>query len=315
MNNFYNQPHVFVVFRPGAGGNFISGLLDNLLRQNFNTVKLSVSGHAHYSNIVERKRAGQDFLSFGSGFQFADLEFSTREEKLQFYKNGIDNSDYLDQPYVTWTHAFENIPIYRSLFPNAQILGINEDTLKERLSALIMHVNKNHFSNDNQYPFPAEYQNKPKLFKELIIKDVFPRAYPGKIYQSGHLDLDSSLLYRHFLRFHRLEKYLNQDMAVKIPYEDNGSGEVKIAQFSVNRHYVSLCSTAVNFGDISTRSTDKIVKEFETVLKRQLSDQELQYVARSLDEYVKSQDSDIIADPKKYLDDIKEKADMIVSAF
>jgi hypothetical protein len=303
------------VFRPGAGGNFISGLLDNLLRQSFNTVKLSESGHAHYSSIVERKRAGQDFLSFGSGFRFADLEFSTLEEKVQFYKNGIDNSDCLDQPYVTWTHAFENIPIYRSLFPNAQILGINEDTLRERLTALIMHVNKNHFSNDNQYPFPAEYQDKPKIFKALIIKDVFSRSYPGKIYQPGHLDLDLSLVYRHFLKHHGLEKYLNYDMAAKIPYEDDGSRKVKIAQFSVNRLYVNLCSTAINFGDILTVATDKIIREFETILKRQLSIQELQYVTHSVDEYVKSQNSDIIANPKKHLDGIKEKADMIVSSF
>jgi hypothetical protein len=313
--NFYNQPHIFVIFRPGAGGNFISGLLDNLLRQNFNTLKISDSGRAHYNNIVERKKVGKDYLSFGSGLHFADPEFFTLEEKIQFYKNGIDNSDYLNQPYVTWTHAFENIPIYRSLFPNGQILSINEDTLKERLTALIMHVNKNHFSNDNQYPFPAEYQHKPELFKELITKDVFSRSYPGKIYQPGHLDLDKLMIYRHFLKYHKLEKYLDYDLAAKIPYEDNGSGAFKKAHFSVNRHYVSLCSTEINFGDILTRSTDKIVREFETILKRQLSSQELQYMAHSLNEYIKSQNSDIISDPKKYLDDIKEKADMIVSAF
>jgi hypothetical protein len=88
-----------------------------------------------------------------------------------------------------------------------------------------------------------------------------------------------------------------------------------IGQFSVDRHYISLCSTTINFGDILTGSADKIVREFETVLKRQLSNHELQYVFRSLDEYAKSQNADIIADPKKYLDDIKEKAGMIVSAF
>ena len=313
--NFYNQPHIFVIFRPGAGGNFISGLLDNLVQQNFNTLQISNSGHAHYTDIVERKRVGEDYLSFGSGLHFAEPEFLTLEEKIQFYKNGIDNSDYLNQPYVTWTHSFENIPIYRSLFPNGQILSINEDTLKERLVGLIMHVNKNHFSNDNQFPFPAGYQNKTNHFKELIIKGVFSKSYPGKIYQAGHLDLDSLLIYKYFLKFHKLKKYLDYDLSAKIPYDDDGSGESKTAQFSVNRHYVSLCSTEINFGDILTRSTDKIVREFETILKRPLSDHELQYALISLDGYVKSQNSDIITDPKKYLDDIKEKADTIVSAF
>jgi hypothetical protein len=319
MTNFYNQSHIFVVFRPGAGGNFISSLLDNLLQQNFNTVKLSDSGRAHYNNIVERKRLGKDYLSFGSGLLFADPKFPTVDEKIKFYKNGIDNSDYLNQPYITWTHSFGNIPIYRSIFPNGQILSISEDTLKERLAGLIMHVNKNHFSNDNQFPFPAEHQIKPQLFKATVISNVFSISYPGKIYQSGHLDIDRLMLYKYFLKSSKLEKYLNYDLEAKIPYEDTDSEELiltkNIGQFSVDRHYISLCSSTINYSDILNGSADKIVREFETVLKRPLTDRELQCVDNSLDEYVKSQNLDIISDPKKYLDDIKEKADMIVSAF
>jgi hypothetical protein len=319
MTNFYNQSHIFVVFRPGAGGNFISSLLDNLLQQNFNTLKISDSGRAHYNNIVERKRAGKDYLSFGSGLFFADPKFSNLEEKIQFYKNGIDNSGYLNQPYITWTHSFKNIPIYRSIFPNAQIISISEDTLRERIAGLIMHVNKNHFSTDNQFPFPAEHEIKPQLFKATVIPDVFSISYPGKIYQPGHSDLDRLMLYRYFLKSCKLDKYLDYDLEAKIPYEDTGSGELiltkNIGQFSVDRHYISLCSSVINFSDILAGSADKIVREFETVLKRPLSEHELQYVLLSIYGYVKSQNSAIIADPKKYLDDIKEKADMIVSAF
>lgn len=317
MTNFYNQSHIFVVFRPGSSGNFISGLLDNLLQQNFNTVKLSDSGRAHYNNIVERKRVGRDYLSFGSGLHFTDPTFSTVEEKIQFYKDGIDSSDYLNQPYATWTHSFGNIPIYRSLFPNGQILSITEDTVRERLAGLIMHVNKNHFSNDNQAPLPAEDRIKPQLFRSAVILDAFSKLYPGKIYQPGHLDLDRLMMYRCFLKVSNLEKYLDYDLDTKIPYEDNGSGDLtkKIGQYSVDRHHISLCSAIITLGDILTSSTDKIVREFEIILKRRLTEQELQCVDQSIDEYVKSQNSEIIINPKKYLDAVKEKADMIVSAF
>ena len=317
MTNFYNQSHIFVVFRPGASGNFISTLLDNLLQQNFDTTKLSDSGRAHYNSIVERKRIGKDYLSFGSGLHFSDPTFSTVEEKIQFYKNGIDNSDYLDQPYITWSHSFGNIPIYRSIFPNGQILSITEDTLRERLAGLIMHVNKNHFSNDNQAPFPEKDRIKPPLFKELVIRDVFSKLYPDKIYQYGHSDLDKSMMYRYFLKASNLEQYLGYDLNTNIPYEDNGSGDLtkKIGQYSIDRHHISLCSTVIKLYDILTNSADKIVREFETILNRPLSDYELQYVSRSLDEYVNSQNSDIIGDPKKYLANAKEKADNIVSAF
>lgn len=317
MTNFYNQPHIFVVFRPGSGGNFISGLLDNLLQQTFNTLQISDSGRAHYNNIVERKRAGKDYLSFGSGLLFADPKFSTVEEKIQFYKNGIDKSGYLNQPYITWTHSFANIPIYRSIFPNAQIISISEDTLRERLTGLIMHVNKNHFSTDNQFPFPMEHQIKPQLFKATVIPDVFSISYPGKIYQSGHLDLDRLMLYRYFLKSCKLEKYLDYDLESKIPYEDTGELTLakNIGQFSIDRHYIGLCSSVINFSDILAGSADNIVREFESILKRQLSDHELQYVLLSIYRYVKSQNSAIITDPRKYLNDIKEKADTIVSAF
>jgi hypothetical protein len=320
MTNFYDQPHIFVVFRPGAAGNFISGLLDNIVQQNFNTMKISGSGHAHYTNIVERKRAGKDYLSFGYGFQYTDLKFSTVEEKIQFYKNGIDNSDYLNQPYITWSHCFGNIPIYQAVFPNGQSISITEDTLRERLAGLIMHVNKNQFSsNDTHAPFPEEHRDKARHFKSIVIPNVFSKLYPGKIYQTGHLDLDKSVMYRYFLKVCKLEKYLDYDLEARIPYEDNPTGELSlidsIGQFSIDRHYISLCSTVITLGDILTNSADKIVREFETILKRSLSDHELQYMFRSLDEYVNSQNSNIIADPKKYLDDIKKKADTIVSAF
>ncbi len=320
MTSFYQQPHIFVVFRPGAAGNFISNLIDNILNQNLEGLKISNSGHVHYNSIVERKRSDKDFLSFGSGLMGTDLGFFSEEEKIEYFKRNIDNSDYTNRPYVTWTHAFNNIPIYRELFPNSKILVINDHTIGERLTALIMHVNKNHFSNDDQSPFPKKDRIKPKIFKVMAVKENFYKSYPDKKYQSGHLYLDMSLLYKSFLYIQGLDPYLSEDLTTKIQYHDNNSNTTlnfieKKAQFSIGIEYADLANTSIDFSDIMNKSSAKIIQAFELILERSLSNSESQYVTQLLSDYVASQDQQIISDPVGYLKEVKEKADTIVSAF
>lgn len=320
MINFYQQPHIFVVFRPGAAGNFISNLIDNILNQNFNSLKISNSGHVHYNSIVERKRADKDYLSFGAGLSGTDPNFFTEEERIKYYKDGIDGGDYLNQTYVTWTHAFYNIPIYRSLFPNSKILVINDDSLKERLISMVMHVNKNHFSRDDQSPFPFRNRIKPKIFKAMAVKDMFSKSYPGKKYVKGYADLDLSMMYKTFLKIQGLEKYLDQNLETIVPYHDDNTNTLltiaeRKAEFSVGRQHAAQSDISIDFNNILTKSLTPIVGAFETVFSRTLSTTEIEYVKSALNEYVESQNHDLIKNPIEYINGIKEKADTIVSAF
>lgn len=318
--SFYNQPHVFVVFRPGTGGNFISNLIDNLMSQSLSDVKISSSGHVHYNSIVERKRSGIDHLSCGSGLPGMDIQFFSPEEKINYFKKKIDMSDYQDKPYITWTHSFDNIPVYKSLFPNCRIMVINDDTLQERLTSLIMNINKNHFSSDSQTPFLKEDKIRPTVFKIKIIANTFSRLYQSKEYQSGHIDLDMFLMYSCFLRIHGLEKYTGMSYDSIIPYEDTATNtELNFlesnAQFSIGRQFISQCDSFLNFRDILTKSAEEVIESVEIVMGRSLDNHEVDYIKLSLDKYVDSQNSVIVNDPLRYIASIKEKADTIVSAF
>lgn len=316
---FYQQPHIFVVFRPGASGNFISNLIDNLMTQNLTDMSISTTGHVHYNSIVERKRSGVDYISLGTGLPGVDIPFFMREEKIEYYKSKIALSNYQNKPYVTWTHSFSNIPVYKSLFPNCRILVINDCTLHERLVSMVMNINKNHFSSDDQTPFSIDDNIKPIVFKLKTIKDNFARFYPNKTYSTGHRDLDLSLMYRCFLRIHELEKYWDQDLTSNIPYEDDGTNASLTflesnAQFSTGREFIPQADFSIDLINILTKSFNRIIDVVENTIGRKLSDLESEYVKLSIEKYVDSQNNDIISNPRNYIATIKEKADTIVSA-
>ena len=48
MNPFFKLPHIFVVFAPGAGGNFLVGLINKLLNKNLSDpIKIAQTGSSH----------------------------------------------------------------------------------------------------------------------------------------------------------------------------------------------------------------------------------------------------------------------------
>ena len=60
----FDLEHIFIVFAPGAGGNFISGLLVNLITNKLSQLDISSTGSAHIS--MAKKAAKQDYISFGT---------------------------------------------------------------------------------------------------------------------------------------------------------------------------------------------------------------------------------------------------------
>lgn len=317
---FYDQAHIFVIFRPGAAGNFISNLLDNLLNNKSSSIELSSTGHAHYNSIVEHKRLGIDYLSLGSGLPGNDSSFFNEEDKIKFYKEKISAGHYENKRYITWTHNFSNIPLYKSIFPNCKILIINDDTLKERLISMVMNINKNLFSPDDQLPLTVNDRRRPKIFKRKLINDYFSRCYPTKVYQKGHKDLDLHLLYSSHLSAYNINKHYNADLNAVIDYEDDNRDpslsyiERKI-QYSVGREYINHADAKIEFQDILGRSVTNIATSLELILDKKLTHDELIYLESALEKYVLAQDRTLLEDPRKYLEQVKEKADTTVSAF
>lgn len=137
---FFNLPHIFVVFPPGAGGNFVSGILTKIINDDLSDILVSSSGNAHANSIS--KLNFFDVLS--CGLLWDQPKFISEEEKLQYYKAEIERNYQNDTNIkVSWSHDFSNISLYKTLFPNCKILAITYDSNKEKLAALIQQELKN----------------------------------------------------------------------------------------------------------------------------------------------------------------------------
>jgi len=318
MTSFYDQEHLFVVFRPGSSGNFVSNLLDNIINDNLTNIQVSESGHAHHNSITERKRAGTDFLSFGVGILGMDRRFFSIDEKITYYKKGIEQSNYENKMYVTWSHNFENIPIYKSIFPRCKILVITDDSLLERLVSLIMNINKNFFSDDQKLPFANKDLFKQEIFRRKLIKEVIDNH--NAISQEHLRQIGAALAYQFHISAQRLDKYLSADLEAPVPYLDDGTDPTltyleKRIQYSAGRINISNADSSLRLLDIIKGSSETIKTAFEKLLGRHLTEAELSYIADSINMYVARQNQEIISDPVQYLNVIKERSAILIKNY
>jgi hypothetical protein len=140
MSAFFEIPHIFVVFLPGAGGNFISGILSKIFSESHNDLSFSNSGNAHLNSTS--KLDFSDVMSCGLRYRTPD--FTSFEEKLKFYKARIEETHKNDTDIkVSWSHDFSNIALYKKLFPNCKIVTVTQNSNNEKLAILIQQELKN----------------------------------------------------------------------------------------------------------------------------------------------------------------------------
>lgn len=154
---FFDLGHVFIVFGPGSGGNFIAGLLDKLMKQKFSKLDINIEGSSH--TVSTNKDVGGDSLSFGT-ISDEQSEFASQEEREEYYIQKI-NEEYADvtTPQVTWTHDFTNISIYKKYFKNCRIFTITHDSYASRLTSVYMHVTKVFFNTNFIVPIKEPYKS------------------------------------------------------------------------------------------------------------------------------------------------------------
>ena len=137
----FDLAHIFIVFHPGASGNFIASLLEKVLKNDTDTINVGVSGTAH--TLINRKISGTDYLSFGTEVD-EQSAFNSEEDRIDFYLDKI-KSEYTDvsTPHIIWSHDFTNIPLYKKFFPNSKILVITQESDMEKVAVVLFNVTKN----------------------------------------------------------------------------------------------------------------------------------------------------------------------------
>ena len=152
MSPVFDLPHIFIVFQPGAGGNFVAGIISKLFNSDSSELHIANNGSSH--TTIDRKIAGTDYLSFGTLFD-DQLRFPSQEKRLAYYLKNIEKLE-ITTPQVIWSHDFTNIPLYQKFFPNSKTLVITQNSNLEKLVAIFMNVTKNLVDPTHTPPFPPE---------------------------------------------------------------------------------------------------------------------------------------------------------------
>jgi len=320
LNPIFELDHVFIVFGPGSGGNFVTGLLNKLIRGDLTKLGISVTGSSH--TVLTSKSTGGDSLSFGT-ISHEQIEFKSQAEREQYYINKI-NEEYvnINTPQVTWTHDYTNIPIYKKYFKNSRVLAMMNDTYLSRLSCICMHVTKILLDPNIEIPLKEPYKSdmmnswkircKNAIAAYLspdIAEDIFNKRlteqYANDIVKYFSLRLlaqyfgmagfaegiDTGEFCRYdFALYPNIDKSLPDDLGEN--YYD----------------YINDSDAILSYSYLINNQPNMLIDAIEKIMKRVLTEEEKVFILSEYTTYRDAQNKDILSDPIQYYQNAKELA-------
>lgn len=323
MSLLFELPHLFVVFPPGAGGNFISGVLTKVISREFVNIALSSTGNAH-ANSTD-KLEFSDVMS--CGLIYGIPKFKSFEEKAEYYKKEIEKKHGNDTDIkISWSHDFSNISLYKKLFPNCKILVVTQDTDKEKLAVLIQQELKNRLDPDG-FVF---LKNKDVDSGFAHWKEAFTYSLIfmlGKEYVNLAMKISNNYMdpkYKSLvtfvaistmIRFYNQEHLTNPNKKMDFDYLNYcilpKFIECPELPFSINSY--TAFTVGPSFKDCITDDCillpystlmDKNLKEFTTALEKlletKLDNEPFEFIKSNLDNYHKKQSPLLMDNPIKY---------------
>jgi hypothetical protein len=302
MDNLFDQEHIFVVFHQGAGGNFVASLLYGAQQQILDTMSISNRGSAH--NLVDNKINGTDYLCYTTFPLHDRLPFDSAVD--EYKQSIIDHADMFAKPTVTWTHDFENIRLYRHVFPKAKIVIVRQESIKEKLIVSAMHSLKHFLDPEIKITSTKEqYDNVTRRWESWIRNSI---KYINPII--SETTINEILNNRYDKRYQPILEFLTVRRAYKyfdiLGYVDNGSKEDTVnflryipksdnVVFSLGASYAELiigdCYT-VDYGSILSK--DKLFIDIVILLT---GNTDRISIEATIDKYIDKQNSELIEDP------------------
>ena len=346
MTDMISEPHIFVVFHPGSGGNFISTILKKIELGNLNDAATTTSnGAAH--NFVDLKVQGLDYMALGThGIENDDFE--TPSDHVAYYHAKL--KQHINQLYhgrqVIWSHDYRNIPLYRIVFPNAKILVITTDSLKEKLVSAMFNTYKNHITTGSIIPVHNELQEKIEMrirmaialrFRELVKQKKIPsknREFFKHMVNNwrDYKDITEWFLYKTLLTTEYNLLWLVDDeiektnestveyiRVRKYPFNKDDFDDPKNFEYRVVCTYKDMINSTetilLPYSAILNNDDKTIVKKFQELLDRQLTEKEQGFISDALGKYLDNQNQELIVDPKGYYNKVKIKAEQSLLLF
>jgi hypothetical protein len=306
MNDLFSMKHYFVVFHPGSGGNFLSGLLTKLLTNELSILPVTATGSSH--TTVDNKNNGLD-LSCGT---FIDSEpmFQSHDDKVLYYRNKFPTLD-ITSPQISWTHDFTNIPVYRQLFPNSKILVVTQESKIEKFTITILQQLKNILDPNVNSAVPEQKRNEYLLrwkersklsLSKLLDDDVLASKIIEDRFNPIYKDVITYVTLSRMLGYYRLlngeqdvvNYVLKPTIGTKVPYEI-------VAPYS---DYIDEECVLLPYDVIRLNDSDQLIQKF-TELFGEIDAKKQEYIKYTLNKYHTGQNQQVLNDPIEYLTMIK----------
>lgn len=312
--NFFDLPHVFVVFKPGSGGNFVAGLCNKVLNQQLDPITISGSGSSH--TLVAKKAAGIDFPAFTTETLQHSL-FSSDSERIEFYIENI-KKHYSDVsvPIVTWSHDFTNIPIYRKYFKNSKILVITVSSETERCTAIIMHLLKTILDPHAAVPLVESEWKKIVTDWHRHCRTILEKALPtltasyideimSNRFNPDHKDILEFISIKRAMYGYRVTGLFDENSTDKIGIYNNVLYKSTDPQsyFRVGpklETFIDAGCVTLPYSYLADDQHSLLTTAISAVLDRELSHTEQEFVKTEFSKYRAAQDQLLLTDPKKY---------------
>lgn len=315
MTCVFELPHIFIVFQPGTSGNFVAGLLNNLINKNHPDVHISPNGSSH--TVISRKIAGTDYMSFGTIYE-DQLNFPSPDQRLNYYLTNIEKlNGTITTPQVIWTHDFTNISLYRNFFPNSKILVITQNSNLEKLVAVFMNVTKNLVDPNFVAPFPPQQWegiNKHLDFLlETSLKNIVGRQRSEDIIKNKFSKDNRNLM--KFLRTYQLLAYFGllhlvdknvvptKDLANNVLFLDPADN---IEPIKIGLPYSELIDNEcvqLPYNYLIEGKVNLLIGAIASLVGH-LADSERTFIEVQFNKYRDMQDQTMLTDPYKYYSDL-----------
>lgn len=325
--SFFDLPHIFVVFPPGASGNFITNLLQKTLYKTFDDIALSSTGNAHANSTS--KLDFTDVMSFG--LRYGVPSFNSVEEKFDYYKKEIIKKHSNDTDIkVSWTHDFSNIPLYKELFPNCKILAVTHDSNKEKLTVLIQQELKNRLDPAGFLFIQGDtYDEQFKTGLRLALmsglkshQQDLAHEISNNFKDPKYKDIITFMAIRIMLKFYAQEHLVDSSIPPRVDYLSNCtiprfvSDPTHIRKkdenisFIVGPSYSSFLTDdclLMPYSVIMNNDIDAFLKIVKHILGITLDNEQENFVRHNFKVYYDKQSCGLLIDPVEYYNNLRDK--------
>lgn len=304
--NIFEMDHVFITFAPGAGGNFIAGLLDKINSGLLSELYVSSSGSSHVVN--NGKVDGGDSISFGSNPE-ENAAFPTVDAREAYYLDRIVREYPDPTKIITWTHDFTNLPLYKKHFDASRSLVITTHETREKLVSTLMHVTKVILSDESDIPIPKELWSHLKTRLKSYISTKLETVLKTPV-NIDHIFDDRCGVYSDlifYLSTVALLKYSGLYDVLKLIEEP-----LDVAPTNRNINIRELIShnadVILPYSYLINNDVGLLQNAVSKVFNKQLSNEEIEFIQTTFSTYRSKQNTEILTDPLSYFNARKYKA-------